>query len=156
MDVLTGDISSLVYRHVVKNDLKNIFLDGQLLQVFLDLDGRKNLGQVARSMGLNMTDMRDVIARLIDLDLVETVHHHISSLDKEFFDYLNAQLAIAIGPIATVLIEDEIAEMGHTLSQFPRARVAELVELLAREIQRDEKKSIFKRNMLIKIKEKGY
>ena len=156
MDVLTGDISSLVYRHVVKNDLKNIALDGQLLQIFLDLDGNKDLGQVARSMGLNMTDMRDAIARLIDLDLVETVQRNISSLDREFFDYLNAQLAHAIGPIAGVLIEDEIAQMGHALSQFPRARVAELVELLAREIKREEKKAIFKKNMFIKIKVKGY
>lgn len=156
MDVLTGDISSLVYRHVVKNDLKNIALDGRLLQIFLDLDGNKDLGQVARSMGLNMTDMRDAIARLIDLDLVETVQRNISALDREFFDYLNAQLAHAIGPIAGVLIEDEIGEMGHALSQFPRARVAELVELLAREIKREEKKAIFKKNMFIKIKAKGY
>ena len=156
MDVLTGDISSLVYRHVVKNDLQNIALDGQILQVFLYLDGKKNLGQVARSVGMNMTDMRDAIARLIDLDLVETVQRNISSPNRDFFDYLNSQLANAIGPIAGVLIEEEIVEMGHSLSQFPRTRVAELVELLAREIQREEKKTLFKKNMLAKIKQEGY
>jgi len=37
------------------------------------------------------------------------------------------------------LIEEEIAELGYQLSNFPNAQVPELVDLLAREITRDEK-----------------
>jgi hypothetical protein len=156
MDVLTGDISPLVYRHTIKDDLKTIALDGRLLQVFLELDGDRSLGQVARSQGLNMADMRDMIERLIRLDLVEIVPRHVSVLDREFIEFLTGQLAIAIGPIAGVLIDDEVAAMGHRLSQFPTARAAELVNVLSDQIQREEKKTSFGANMHAKLKEKGY
>jgi hypothetical protein len=156
MDILTGDISPLVYRHVIKDDLKTIALDGRLLQLFLDLDGRKSLAQVARKTGMNMTDMRDMIARLIELELVEIVPRSFAVVDKNFVEFLHAELARAIGPIAGVLIEDEMAAMGHSLDRFPAARAAELIEALSREIQREEKKVIFNNNMLIKMKEKSY
>ena len=156
MDVLTGDISPLVYRHVIKEDLKTIAMDGRLLQLFLDLDGKKSLAQVARKTGMNMTDMREMIARLIELELVEIVPRSFAVVEKDFVEFLQAELARAIGPIAGVLIEDEMAAMGHSLDRFPAARAGELTEALSREIQREEKKVIFNNNMLIKMKEKGY
>ena len=54
------------------------------------------------------------------------------------------------------LIEDEIQDLGFTVMQFPVQRVAELVDKLSREIRREEKKAAFKRNMINKIREKGY
>ncbi|MBW2357715.1 MAG: hypothetical protein JRF21_03180, partial [Deltaproteobacteria bacterium] len=75
---------------------------------------------------------------------------------KDFLDFLNAQLALSIGPIAEVIIEDTVDDLGHSLSKFPSHRAAELVDLLSREIQREEKRGIFKKNMVNKIREKEY
>lgn len=74
-------------------------------------------------------------------------------LEKESFDFLKIQLAIAIGPIAEYIIKDELQKFGGDFARFPRDRIAELVDLLSRQIRRPEKKMAFERAMVKKIKE---
>ena len=103
-----------------------------------------------------MSSMRDIIAKLMQNGLVEKVDRTIVTLDKDFFEFLVAQLSIAIGPVAPVLIEDEVENLGYELSRFPGHRVAELVDRLAQEIRREEKKEVFLKMMAMKIHEKRY
>jgi hypothetical protein len=156
MDILSGNISSIVFRQVVKDDLGDVSIDSRLLRVFLAFDGKKTLARVAKETNLDMGAMRESISRLMALELVEPANKATLTLDKEFIDYLTSQLSRALGPIAGLLIEEIVAEMGYSLKQFPSAQAAELIDLLAREIQREEKKNPFKINMVNKIKERGY
>ena len=156
MDAISGEISLMVFRQAVKNHLKDISLDSQLLKVFLELDGKRDLDTVAQSAGLNMADMRQAVTRLLELELIEPVVQGETFADDEFMGYLNSQYSKAIGPIASVLIEDEVADMGYSLNRIPTSRIAELVGQLSREIQRTEKKDAFKLILVNKMKEKGY
>jgi hypothetical protein len=156
MDFLSGNISSMVFKQVVTGGTSDITLDSSLLNVFLELDGKKNLGIIAQKTGLSMGDIRDVISRLLHLNLVEPAAENILMADDEFFNFLNTQFSLAVGPVAEVLIEDEIANMDHGISNFPAFKAAELVEMLAMSIKREEKKSAFKLSMVNKLKEKGY
>lgn len=74
-------------------------------------------------------------------------------LDNEFFDFLKAQLSLALGPVAGYLIEEEIQEWGGNVAGVPCHRAAELVDRLSRQIQRQEKKIAFQQALLKKIKE---
>jgi hypothetical protein len=67
-----------------------------------------------------------------------------------------AHLSLAVGPIAPVLIEDEVENLSYELSRFPGHRVAELIDNLAQEIRRQEKKNVFLKMMATKIREKRY
>ncbi len=156
MDILSGNISSIVFRQVVKDNLGNVSIDSRLLRVFLAFDGQKTLERVAKETNLDMVAMREIISRLMSLELVEPANKAMLTLDKEFIDYLTSQLSRALGPIAGLLIEEVVAEMGYSLKQFPSAQAAELIDLLARDIQRDQKKNPFKMNMINKIRERGY
>ena len=156
MDISSGEISFMVFRRVTRDDAGEFSLDGQMLSVLMELDGRKSVAVVAKNAALSMGVMRRVISKLFELNLIEPVEEAISRLDEDFFDYLKSQLALAIGPIAEVIIEDVVIELGHSLSQFPSHRSAELIDLISREIQREEKRNSFKQNMLNKIREKGY
>ena len=156
MDIMSGNISSMLFKQVVTGGTGDITLDSSLLNVFLQLDGKKNLGTIAQKTGLNMGEMRDAISKLLHLKIVESAAENVLMADDEFFNFLNTQLSLAIGPLAEVLIEDEIANMDHDISNFPAFRAAELVELLAMAIKREEKKSVFKLSMVNKLKEKGY
>jgi hypothetical protein len=156
MDVLSGNISSMVFKQAVTGTADDITLDSSLLNVLLELDGKKNLGIIAQKTGLNMGEIRDVISMLLHLKLVELAAENILMADDEFINFLNTQLSLAVGPIAEVLIEDEIANMDHGISSFPASRAAELVEILSTVIKREEKQSAFKLSMVNKLKEKGY
>lgn len=153
---LTGDISKLVFRQVVKNSAGDISIDGKLLGIFLQLDGKRELGAVARKAGLNLGEMRAAISRLLELELIEAAVRKEAFVDQEFFDYLNRQLAEAVGPIAKVLVEDHLADAGCGFSNTPTSQAAVLVDALAREIRREEKMKMFKVNMVKKMREKGY
>jgi len=156
MDVLSGNISSMVFKQVVTGGMGEITIDSGLLNVFMELDGKKNLGMVAQKTGLNMGEIRNAISKLLKMKLVESSTENILMVDGEFFNFLNAQLSLAVGPIAEVLIEDEIVNMGHGISKFPATRAAELVEIISMTIEREEKRSVFKVSMVNKLKDKGY
>ena len=156
MDFSSGEISSTVFKRIVRDDIGEYPLDHQMLSVFMELDGKVPLGVVAQKAGLNMSTMREIIAKLMQNGLVEKVDQETVTLDKDFFDDLVAQLSLAVGPIAEVLIEDEIHKLGHEISRFPGHLVAKLVHNLAREIRRKEKKDVFLKMMATKIQEKRY
>jgi predicted transcriptional regulator len=156
MDFSSSELSSMVFKRVVRQDIGEFPLDHQMLSVFMELDGKAPLGAVAQKTGLNMSSMREIIAKLMQNGLVEKVEPKIVMLDKDFFDYLMAHLSLAVGPIAPVLIEDEVENLGYELSRFPGHRVAELIDNLAQEIRRQEKKNVFLKMMATKIREKRY
>jgi hypothetical protein len=103
-----------------------------------------------------MATMREATSKLVQLKLIESVEGKKSFLDQDFLSYLVAELSIAIGPLGEMIVEDGLEDLGFQKNNFPVHRAAELVNLLAHEIQRDEKRTEFKQRMVKKIREKGY
>ena len=156
MDVSSGDISFLIFRRTAVHDLGDFSLSRQALNVYMGLNGRATLGEVAEKSGINLSRMRELISNLIKLGLIDKVPKDIVVLGGDFFRYLIGQLSLATGPIAGVLIEDEVYDLGYEVDQFPAYRVTELIDRLAAQIRREDKKSIFVKNMADKILQKGY
>jgi hypothetical protein len=156
MDITSGDISALVFKRTVKEDSGEVSFDNLMLATFMELDGKKNLAMVAKKTGFKMSVVREAVNKLLRLQLIELAEDAIPVADKGFLDYLKMELSLAIGPLAEVIIEDTVNELGYSMAKVPQHRAAELVEMLAREIHREDKKVIFKQNMVSKIKEKGY
>ena len=156
MDLSSGDISALVFKPVVRDDLGNFSLDGHMLTVLMALDGTKTLGQIAQNTGLNMATLREAVGKLAGLKLIERVQSSTNVLDQDFLNFLISEMSMAIGPLGEVVVEDGLDDLGFSKTDFPAHRAAELVNLLSREIQREEKRNEFKQNMVQKIREKGY
>ena len=156
MNAMSGDISPLVFRQVVRVNNEKISLNSQLLQVFLELDGKTALDTIARNVGLSMADMRSVVIKLLKLKLIEKVENDISYLDSEFFNLLQAQLLLAVGPIADILVEEEISAFGYPVERFPVDLAARLVEQLSMNIHREDKKETFLTSLVKIMKTKGY
>jgi hypothetical protein len=156
MDLSSGDISSMIFRRTAANDLGDFSLNRQTLNVYMELNGEATLAEVAEKSGINLGTMRELISDLLSIGLIERVQKNFVVLDGDFFRYLVGQLSLATGPIASVLIEDEIHDLGYEVDQFPGYRVTELIDILAAQIRREDKKAIFIENMANKILQKGY
>ena len=156
MVLSSGDISSIIYKRKVRDDLGDFSLDGQTLLILLELDGKAALGALAGKTGLNMGTIREMISKLLKLGLIEKVEKEVIPVDSVFFRNLLDEFALAIGPIAGVLIEDQVQALGHDVNSFPGYLVTELVDRLAGEISREEKKTIFIKNMVDIIRAKGF
>lgn len=153
MDVSSQDISNLVFKSSIRGDIDEFSLNSRMLRLLMELDGKKNLASVARAVPMNMDTLRKVLAKLYRLKLIEPVRKQVPVLKKDFFDFLSIHLSMALGPIAEILIEDEISEFSDDPDKVPINQAAELVNLLARQIPRKEKRVSFQQAMLEKIKE---
>ena len=153
MNIFSGDFSALVFKGLVKDNLDEFSIDTQMLKVLTHLDGRKNLASVSSAINMDMKILQEVLTRLYSVNLIVKVDKSVPMLNKEFFNFLVAQLSFALGPLAEFLIEEEIREFGDDPAKVPRRRAAELVNLLARQIPRKEKRVAFQQAMVLKIKE---
>jgi len=156
MDISSGDISAMVFRRVVWEDAVEYSFDTQMLTLFMELDGKKSLAVIAKKTGLKMSSLREAVNKLLKIKLIGPVAEAISAVDADFMDTLKRELSLAIGPLAQILIEDAVNDLGQSWTRFPTRRAPELVESLSREIQREDKRAVFKQAMVRKIKEKGY
>jgi hypothetical protein len=100
---------------------------------------------------MELRELKEIISRLLKHNIIALVDKPIPSLKGDFFVYLADQLSMATGPMAEVLIEDAVASLGYDRSSFPKQQVQDLIELLARKIFREEKRAIFKLNLIKKI-----
>ncbi len=58
------------------------------------------------------------------------------------------ELTKVMGPVAPLIIDDEVAALGAAKDSFPRDRVAELVEKVSSEITDEAKRASFQKIML--------
>lgn len=151
----TNSLGGLIFKRVQRKDLGEFSLNSKMLNILMELDGKRNLSTVAQVLGIDMVEMKEAIKKLSNLRIVERVGEQVAVLPQEFFEYLHAQLSLAVGPIAGILIEDTVADLGKRVSRFPVPLAAELVDLLARQIRRKEKGIAFRQNMVKKMKEMG-
>ncbi|MDJ0780402.1 MAG: hypothetical protein QNJ22_00445 [Desulfosarcinaceae bacterium] len=156
MKVPGGDLSAMVYRRLQRDDLGEFAMDSRMLTVLMDLDGKRSLAEIAQLRGFSTQVLHATVGRLLELSLIAPVEVATTKLDADFIGFLRMQMSQAVGPIAEILLEDAVYDLGHELDQFPANQVAELVDYLAREIQRQDKAIAFKQNILLKIREKGY
>ncbi len=149
---LPGDISFWVLKGAVNINIGEFSLDSNMLQVLMRLDGKKDLASIARTLNLNHTTLRAVVRKLFELKIVERVTAVGSFLDNDFLGQLRLELSKAMGPIAEVILEDEMPEFENGPNQIPVQRAAELVSRLAEQIPRNEKRTEFQQAMIGHLK----
>lgn len=146
------DISKLIFKRIKGNNSGNISINTHALEVLMEIDGKKNLNAIAQKTGIGMKDMRMVISNLLKQKLIAPSTNGVKVLSNGFHQKITAELALAVGPIAEVLVEDALSDLGVRKGYVPLAKAAQLIELVSRDIQRDDKKSVFIKNMIEIVK----
>lgn len=86
--------------------------------------------------------LRDRFQKELDSNLVKT----------EFFSIMQRSLADEIGPVAQLLINEKIKEMGLTTKNFPRNRVLELLDKVSLIKEDVGGRRGFKRDMMLALR----
>jgi succinoglycan biosynthesis transport protein ExoP len=71
---------------------------------------------------------------------------------REFFDRMTSQLCEAAGPMAPLIIRDQIDRLGESLESFPKTRLKELVERICPEILNQKLRRNFQQTMSSEIR----
>ncbi|MGD8369006.1 MAG: hypothetical protein PVG78_15315 [Desulfobacterales bacterium] len=156
MKIPPAQLPSTVFQRVIREETGQVSLDSQTLTFFVEVDGKKTAAEIAEKCGLAQAEVREIVDRLLEAALIEPLRAAADLVDLQFMAFLQRQLSMAIGPIAGVIIEDALADLGLRIDAVPTRQAPELVEVLAREIQREQQRIEFKQNMVKIILEKGY
>jgi general secretion pathway protein A len=74
-----------------------------------------------------------------------------ASVSPHFFDYMSRIAIAAMGPMAQLVIRDQISALGESRDAFPQKRIGDLIELVSREILNETMRSRFHKMMFQEI-----
>jgi len=80
---------------------------------------------------------------------IEVIPAFVSS---RFFESMARALVEALGPMASIIIQDQIVAMGESKNAFPTVRLTQLIDEASREIENEEMKIQFHELMSKEIK----
>jgi hypothetical protein len=148
-----AEMALMIFKQSIPDGLFEFKCNTHMLKIILVLDGTDNPAAISKKTGLPPKTVSDALLQLLNLQLVTTVQENGIFLDKSFLDFLQIQFSAAVGPVAEFIIEDTIKDFGHQMDSFPKEKAADLIMALAKDIQREDKKLIFKQNVITRIKQ---
>lgn len=163
-DLIESSIRILeVFNEIEKNKLNILWIEF-LFPLYKVLIQRNKLGmiillctkEVSFSQILGEMDLLNEDAeRAIAADSIrDSFQKKIDSnrIKPEFFSLMERSLADEIGPIARLLINEKVKEMGLDIKYFPHNKVIELLNIISLEKEDVTKRKDFKRDMMLALK----
>jgi len=151
--------SNAIYR-LASRPSADVQLRAEDWSVLTQLDGEKTILEIADASQLNELFTSKIICRLYELGLIELVAVQVAeatpvvdAIDESFLRQVEADLMQAIGPMASIVVDDCAEQMGHGRSSIPKEAVPELVERLANEIADANRRNRFQESMLERMKD---
>jgi len=147
MDLRSGDISRMVLRPNVNQDMGAFKLSSQMLNVLASLDGRRDVSDLVEQLNLSWGEIRQILIKLQENNLIDLASEQEQILSSRFFEILQDRLAAYMGPVAGMLVDDAVQAMGEQKDGFPSRRAAELVDRLAEQITSTDKRQEFQHSL---------
>jgi hypothetical protein len=152
MQAMQSKIGARVYKPIFPSSFMEFKCNSNMLAVLLHLDGKSDLAAISQKISMPLQTVVETITHLLNLKLVASANNGAGILDETFAQHILTQLAVAVGPLAEVLIDDAMQDLGYTRESFPLVKVPDLVLALSKEIQREDKRRVFQQKMMERIK----
>ncbi|MEJ2157182.1 MAG: hypothetical protein P8X96_17750 [Desulfobacteraceae bacterium] len=144
MDKSLQELSEMTFKHVKNVNVSDLSLDIKMTNIFWSMDGSRDFKTVAREDGYDPEELVAGVQALIKMGALEVDQVLAGNVDTKTLDIITQNLSQAIGPMADILVEDTISDMGHSLSTLPNHKLKQLVNQLALEIPDAESSASFK------------
>ena len=145
-------ISSMVFQRTLEETSDGFIVDAQMLRLLEQVDGRCTVAQIAGRLGVTALDLKPILAKLYQQKLIQPVTPAAHPLPAAFFSDLEDILAAAIGPIARIVLEDCIHQLGSHRNRFPSTKAPQLVQRIATKITDTAARKRFIQQMTLKLK----
>jgi hypothetical protein len=114
-------------------------------------NGTKTVSEIAETLNWNEFRTSKTILQLVQLGLLEKTGDHKPIKKKpvsdSFFIMVEAELKRVIGPMAHLIINDKLSDLGETKDSLGQDQASSFIERLSEEISHDSKKKEFLRVM---------
>jgi hypothetical protein len=148
MEVTPKTGAGVYYRKRIRRDLQSVSLNADMIRLLLVIDERKSIYQISAEAEMDAATLKRTLGRLLEQGLIEPIQRDSLPLDHTFLHAMRLNLSRVIGPMAEILIDDVIAEMGLNPSHIPADQAAEIINRLALEIPDEPSQIQFKKSMV--------
>jgi hypothetical protein len=144
-----NEIKDMVFRRSHGTELSTYKNDLQTFNILLALDGKRTVATIAKEDFYELDMLSAKIEQMLAKGLIESATGMAGNLDQAFFNQLTGELTLMVGPVAGMLVKDNVSKLGHEVSRFPSAKVDALLEALAKFIQDRAKAADFQKRMRV-------
>ncbi len=123
------------------------------------VNGERSIADIAAALGRDDFTIGKVLFRLVNAKLVSVQHEApVQQVARAvagpaFFRVLTQAVAAAMGPLASIIVDDAIEDLGSSRDAFPRDLTSSLVERIAGEIRDIDKRVQFQQTMLASMRQ---
>ena len=146
----------LVFKLSSKRAPDEVRLKHDAWSVLSQIDGKKTVGDISDELKIGEHDTSRILYKLFSSGLIEAAlepqRKEKKITSEAFFTFVEEKLTAIIGPVASVILEEEIMDMGEERANFPVDKVALLVEKLSRDISDDTQRIEFQKTALDALK----
>ena len=142
----------IVFRLSSKRAPDEVKLKHDSWSVLSQIDGKKTVADISNELKMGEYDTARNLYSLFSSGLIEVAtapqQKAKKIVDGGFFELVEKELSEIIGPVAPVILDEEIKDMGEERNSFPVERVSLLVEKVSREITDDTQRISFQKTTL--------
>ncbi len=135
------DERSVLSPRPLTSGTQSVSLSLRSLHLLRQFDGNLTLGQVGERLQLPLADVIKAAEELIKQNLVEVLD--AAAVAPEFVDAVTRLARDIMGPVADIVVEDTLYELGFAPDQLPQVAVPEFLRALARQFQREDWRRTF-------------
>lgn len=139
---------SVHYRKRIGKELQPVSLNADMIRLLLVIDEGKSIYQLSAEAEMDAVTFNRALAGLLAQGLIEPVRREVPPLEPSFLNVMRSQLAFIVGPMAEILMEEVLVEMGLDASRIPVEQAAEIINRIALEIPDDAGRIRFKKAMI--------
>ncbi len=148
----TAFLSNVVFRMSSGELAGEIRLKPEAWRILTQVNGLRSIGDIAKSIEMDEVTATNIADSLQKAGILEVVAGSGPALratvNGTFFERLGQELAWAMGPLAEIIINEEMNALGESRDEFPRERIAELVERVSEAVGDENDRIKFQRIML--------
>jgi len=144
--------SHTVFRLSLQKSQENKNINADQWNVLALCNGTKTVSEITETLNWDEFKTSKTILQLVQLGLLVRAEGQ-KPLEKklvgeDFFLKVENEFKKAVGPVASVIIDDKLNEFGNTAASFPQDQALPFIEALGEEIPRDAQKKEFIRVMM--------
>ena len=141
-----------VFRLSLQKGQENKNINAAQWNVLALCDGTKTLSEISQTLNWDEFKTSKTILQLVQLGLLEKAGEHKPAKKKpvseNFLVMTEAELKKVIGPMAPLIIDDKLSELGETKDSLGQDQAATFIERLSEDVSPDSKKKEFIRIMM--------
>jgi hypothetical protein len=142
----------LVFKLSSKRAPDEIRLKHESWSMLSQIDGKKSVGDISADLKIGEYETKQILYQLFSAGLIEVAtgpQLKVKNIvDSKLFDFIEGRLAEIIGPVASVILEEEINDLGERKESFPIEKISVLVEKVSGEITDDVQRIEFQKTIL--------